>query len=294
MRVHPLPLALIAATMAAPMVEARPGPPEAPRSSGDHATSKRDDSAAKRLGLSPPGRSDRQANAKTRKPKPDAAARAAIAQQDPLTQMTFWAEEQMKFPTDAEATRSFAEALRTAGRHDRAIEVAARGLTRFDHDLSLYRTLGLSLIATGRGAEAVVPMAHVAARDPKSWQARSALGIALDMAGRFADARKAYAEALAMAPDDPGVLTNLGMSHLLAGEPKEAENVLAKAAGLPGASLETRQNLALAIGLQGRFEEAEAKLRADLPPEMAEENVAYLRGLLREGRRWGDARARGT
>ena len=41
-----------------------------------------------------------------------------------------------------------------------------------------------------------------------------------------------------------------------------------------------RQNLALVVGLQGRFAEAEAIARADLPPEEAAANVAYLRQML--------------
>jgi Flp pilus assembly protein TadD len=41
-----------------------------------------------------------------------------------------------------------------------------------------------------------------------------------------------------------------------------------------------RQNLALVVGLQGRFAEAESIARADLPPDDAAANVAYLRQML--------------
>ncbi len=41
-----------------------------------------------------------------------------------------------------------------------------------------------------------------------------------------------------------------------------------------------RQNLALAVGLQGRFAEAESIARADLPPDEAAANVAYLKQML--------------
>ena len=41
-----------------------------------------------------------------------------------------------------------------------------------------------------------------------------------------------------------------------------------------------RQNLALVVGLQGRFAEAETIARADLPPDEAAANVAYLRQML--------------
>ena len=41
-----------------------------------------------------------------------------------------------------------------------------------------------------------------------------------------------------------------------------------------------RQNLALVVGLQGRFAEAESIAKADLPPDEAAANVAYLREML--------------
>ena len=41
-----------------------------------------------------------------------------------------------------------------------------------------------------------------------------------------------------------------------------------------------RQNLGLVVGLQGRFAEAETIVKADLPPEEAAANVAYLKEML--------------
>ena len=41
-----------------------------------------------------------------------------------------------------------------------------------------------------------------------------------------------------------------------------------------------RLNLALVVGLQGRFAEAESIVKADLPPEEAAANVAYLKQML--------------
>ena len=38
-----------------------------------------------------------------------------------------------------------------------------------------------------------------------------------------------------------------------------------------------RQNLALILGLEGKLAEAERLERQDLPPELAEANMAYLR-----------------
>ena len=45
-------------------------------------------------------------------------------------------------------------------------------------------------------------------------------------------------------------------------------------------SSRVRQNLGLVVGLQGRFAEAETIVKADLPPDQAAANVAYLKEML--------------
>ena len=47
-------------------------------------------------------------------------------------------------------------------------------------------------------------------------------------------------------------------------------------------------NLSVAIALQGRFEEAERIQRVDVPPAMIAANMAYLRALQTDPRRWGE------
>lgn len=222
----------------------------------------------------------------------DREARERIARSDMLTQMAFWAGEVNTFPNDIEAARHFTEALRKGGRAERAAQVAGEALARFPDDTALMYTYGLSQIGAGQPQEALRPLALVVQADAQNWRARSALGAALDQLGRFVDARQAYQEALAIQPDDPGVLTNLGVSHLMSGEPEAAEPILRQASALPGAPPEARQNLAIALALQGRFQEAEQLQRVDLPPAQATANVAYLRELLSDNRRWGDLRSR--
>lgn len=223
----------------------------------------------------------------------DRDARARIGREDMLTQMAFWAGEYQTFPNDLEAAQRFAEALRLGGRADRAAQIAGEALGRFPEDRPLLTVYGYAQIAAGRPQEALRALALVAQAEPDNWRARSALGAALDQLGRFPEARAAYREALALAPDHPRVLTNLGVSHIMAGEPAEAETVLRQAADLPNAPPEARQNLAIALALQGRFDEAERIERIDLPPAQAAANIAYLRGLLSDSRRWEDLRRGG-
>ena len=59
-----------------------------------------------------------------------------------------------------------------------------------------------------------------------------------------------------------------------------------RAAAHDGGDKRIRQNLALVIGLQGRFKEAEDVARAELPPEEAAANIAYLQQMLaQQGRK---------
>lgn len=218
----------------------------------------------------------------------DRRARERISSADMLTQMAFWAGEYQTFPNDLEAAQRFADALRRGGRADRAAQVAGEALGRFPEDRDLLMTYGLAQIGAARPHEALQPLALLAQADAQNWRARSALGAALDQLGRYPEARLAYEEALALAPENPGVLTNMGVSHILAGEPAEAEAVLRRASALAMAPVEARQNLAIAIALQGRFDEAEQLVRVDVPPAQAAANMSYLRGLLRDNRRWDD------
>lgn len=218
----------------------------------------------------------------------DRQARQRIAREEVLTQMAFWAGEYQTFPNDLEAAQRFSEVLRKGGRADRAAQVAGEALSRFPEDHALMTTLGLSLIGADRPQEALRPLALVAQAEPENWRVRSALGAALDQLGRFPEARRAYQEALALQPNDARILTNMGVSHIMAGEPEDAEPLLRQAVAVQGAPPEARQNLAIALALQGRFDEAEQLERLDLPPAQAAENIAYLRGLLSDPRRWGD------
>jgi Flp pilus assembly protein TadD len=223
-------------------------------------------------------------------PSVNAAARAAIAREDVLSQMTFWATEYGAYPNDLEAAQRFAEILRRGGRHDRAVQVASEALQRHQSDVDLMRTLGLALLQADRASEALRPLAMVAQALPQDWRARSSLGVALDKVQRYPDAQRAYREALAIQADEPNVLNNLGMSYLLSGDAAGAERAFRQAVAAQGAPPEARTNLAVAVALQGRFEEAEQLARADTPPNLAMQNVAYLRGLFADPRRWGDLR----
>jgi Flp pilus assembly protein TadD len=112
------------------------------------------------------------------------------------------------------------------------------------------------------------------------------MGVALDGLGRHGEAQLAYAAALALQPGEASVLCNLGLSQALDGDLKKAEGTLRKASAAPGADAQVRQNLAFVIALQGRFDEASLLARQDLPPEIAAQNIAYVKTMLSTTRRW--------
>jgi Flp pilus assembly protein TadD len=101
--------------------------------------------------------------------------------------------------------------------------------------------------------------------------------------GHHDEARRYYDSALKIAPGEPTVLSNLGMSYMLSKDLPKAEEALRQAYASQKADARVRQNLALVVGLQGRFSEAETIAKADLPPDEAAANVAYLKEMLKGG-----------
>jgi Flp pilus assembly protein TadD len=203
--------------------------------------------------------------------------RAQAERLEPLARAAFWAREANIDPADPEAAVKLAAAMRTLGRHDEAAAgVEALLAARPDHVEGLLELARIH-IARGQGFYAVAPARKAAAAAPKDWRPLSLLGVAYEQVSRADDARAVWREALKLSPDNPAVLNNLALSLAAGGQPAEAETLLRRAAARPDATLATRQNLALVLGLQGKTGEAERLIRENLPPETAEENLAWLR-----------------
>ena len=139
---------------------------------------------------------------------------------------------------------------------------------------------GRALADNGNFQQAFDVLGRAHSPDDPDWRILSAQGAVLDQLGRFEEARQYYASALKIAPDEPSVLSNLGLSYVLSKDLPKAEETLRRAYGRAGADQRVRANLALAIALQGRLGEAETLVKADLPPEEAAKNVAYLKRML--------------
>lgn len=183
-------------------------------------------------------------------------------------------------PSNPQAAIRYAQALRAIGERTQATAVLEQASMRHPTDRSLLGAYGRALADAGNYQQAFDVLGRAHTPDQPDWHLLSVQGAALDQLGRHDEARRYYASALKLVPDEPSVLSNLGLSYALSKDLGQAESVLRRAVARPNADRRVRQNLALVVGLQGRFEEAESIARADLSPEEAAANIAYLRQLL--------------
>jgi len=219
-------------------------------------------------------------------------ARAEVrADADPSRAVEVYGERYRANPKSVDAAMKFGQALRASGQRAQAVAVLEQANLAHPGNKALLGLYGKALVDSGDFQKAfdILGRAHTPANP--DWQILSVQGAALDQLGRHEEARSYYASALKIAPEEPSVLSNLGLSYVLTKDLPKAEQILRRAYARPNAGARVRQNLALVVGLQGRFAEAESIVKADLPPDEAAANVAYLKQMLngRESPRVGEA-----
>ena len=183
-------------------------------------------------------------------------------------------------PGNIDAALHYAKALRATGQRAQAVAVLERVSLANPRDKTVLGAYGRALAEAGNFNQALEVLARAHSPDQPDWHILSAQGAVLDQMGRHAEAQRYYVTALKIVPEEPSVLSNLGLSYALAKDLPNAETTLRRAAARPPVNPRVRQNLALVVGLQGRFSEAETIAGADLSPEEAAANVAYLRQML--------------
>ena len=204
-----------------------------------------------------------------------------------------WAARYDQDETDKTTALGYARALQQDGSTEQAVAVLQKAAIRHAEDREVLAAYGKALASDGQLTRALNAIQRAQTPDRPDWRLVSAEAAILDQLGRHGEARGLYATAIDLAPDQPSVLSNYGMSYILTGELDEAERLLRRAIAMDGADSRVRQNLALAVGLSGRFDEAEAIAVAELEPEDAEANMAYLRRVLGERNDW-ERLAQGT
>lgn len=199
---------------------------------------------------------------------------------DPRQASQVWGERYRANPRDPTAAINYAQALRSTGQRAQAVAVLEQASIHNASNSDLLGAYGRALADVGKHEQAMEVLNRAHTPDRPDWRILNAQGAVLDQLGRHEDAQRYYATALRIAPEEPAVLSNLGLSYALSKNLPEAEVTLKRAADGRSADQRVRQNLALVVGLQGRFAEAETIARADLPPDQAAANVAYLRQML--------------
>src|SRR4051794_12030818 len=204
-------------------------------------------------------------------PNPDA---------DPRRAAELYGERYRGNPRDADAALRYGQALRSTGQRAQAVAVLEQASIAHPGNRALLAAWGRALADNGNFKQAFEVLGRAHTPDNPDWRILSVQGTALDQLGRHDEARRYYSSALKIVPDEPSVLSNVGMSYVLSKDLPKAEENLRRAHGHAGADTRVRQNLGLVVGLQGRFAEAETIVKADLPPEEAAANVAYLKQML--------------
>ena len=183
-------------------------------------------------------------------------------------------------PRDADNAIRYAQALRATAQRSQAAAVLETSALHNPENKALLGAYGRALADASNFKQALDVLERAHSPDQPDWRILSVQGAVLDQMGRHADAQRYYASALKIVPDEPSVLSNLGLSYALSKDLKRAEETLRRASATGSVDKRVRQNLALVVGLQGRFPEAETIARAELPPDEATANVAYLRQML--------------
>src|ERR1700731_1755042 len=183
-------------------------------------------------------------------------------------------------PTKIDVALHYAQALRATGQRAQAVAVLERLSMQNPNNRTVLGEYGRALAEAGDYDQALDVLGRAHSPDQPDWHVLSAQGAVLDQLGRHAEAQRYYQTALKIVPDEPSVLSNLGLSYALSKDLPNAEATLRRAAEYRSADPRVGQNPALLIGLQGRFAETEQIAGAELPPEQAAANVAYLRKML--------------
>jgi Flp pilus assembly protein TadD len=199
---------------------------------------------------------------------------------DPARAAQVYGERYRANPKDANAALAYGQALRANGQRAQAAAVLEQATIANPGNKTLLALYGRALADNGNFQQAFDVLSKAHSPDSPDWRLLSVQGTTLDQMGRHEDARRYYAGALKIQPGEPSVLSNLGLSYMLSKDLPKAEETLRQAYASPGAGPRVRQNLALVVGLQGRFSEAETIVKADLPPDEAAANVAYLKDML--------------
>ncbi|MEQ9643138.1 MAG: tetratricopeptide repeat protein [Alphaproteobacteria bacterium] len=207
------------------------------------------------------------------------AAEASEARGDNASAAGYYNSVYERDPENVRVAVGLSRNLRYVERPREAEAIMERALRKAPKDPALLAERGKVHLANLEAPMAVDVLSRAAVTDPDNWDVHTALAVGFDRMSLFEQAERHYQRAMALAPDNAVVLNNYGLSLAQRGDLKQAIEVLRRAASQPNATAKTRQNLAMLYALSGDLIRAEELVRRDLPPEMADKNMAHYRQL---------------
>ena len=200
--------------------------------------------------------------------------------------MDSWGERYRANPADPDAAIRYAQALRAIGQRAQAAAVLEQAAIHNPNNRAVLGAYGRALADNGSYQQALDVLNRAHTPDQPDWRILSVQGAVLDQMGRHADAQRHYASALRMMPDEPSVLSNLGLSYALSKNLKQAEATLRRAAAQRGRRAEGAAEPRAGGRPAGPLPGGRDHRAADLSPDEAAANVAYLRQMLAQQSDW--------
>jgi protein O-GlcNAc transferase len=164
-------------------------------------------------------------------------------------------------PDHADALHLMGIIAQQMGRHDVAVDLIRRAITRNGNNPAFFCNLGDALRDLGNLADAVAACGHAIRMKPDFAEAHSNLGLALKGQGRLDEAIAAFREAIRINPALAEAHFNLGNALRDVGRLDEAVAACRQATRVDPGSAKAHCNLGTALSDQGRFDEAAVAYR---------------------------------
>src|SRR5229473_2739667 len=196
---------------------------------------------------------------------------------DPRRSVDVYGERYRANPKDADAALLYGQALRAMGQRSQAVAVLEQATIAHPGNKALLAGYGRALADNGNFQQGFDVLTRAHSPDNPDWRILSVQGTVLDQLGRHDEARRYYESALKIVPEEPSVLSNLGLSYVLSRDLPKAEVSFRHSYGSTRADSRVTQSLSLLGCVSRLFAGAEDIVKADLPPDEAASNVAYLK-----------------
>ncbi len=196
--------------------------------------------------------------------------------------LAYWGKAFSKNPQHAQTAVNYAKNLKAAKDYQQAFKVLDHANRANPNNRMVASEYGRLALKLGKTELAEKVLRRVDGLDGKDWRVVSARGTIYAQKGNHKKARSYFKRALVLAPNEPSILNNLALTYALDGKAAKAETLLRQAVKNESAKNQVKQNLALVLGLQGRFNEAKQIAKTELPTKLANNNVTYLRKMIRK------------